>query len=184
MILNNQIVSRIASKSGLNFDKAKDYDILCDLIFSDTGRMIGVNTIKRLMGYLVDDRKTNDYTLNTVAIYLGFTSWDELCNSFRVNSEWSFDDETVYIQDLKVGTHVIIHYLNRKVKFEVLLFNGLNALKVLELENSSLKEGDILLISHIRKGEKLVAKSVYRGDEVGNYRTNGEVKDIQIINEI
>ena len=74
--------------------------------------------------------------------------------------------------------------MNRKVKFEVLLFNGLNALKVLELENSSLKEGDILLISHIRKGEKLVAKSVYRGDEVGNYRTNGEVKDIQIINEI
>ena len=131
MILNNQIVSRIASKSGLNFDKAKDYDILCDLIFSDTGRMIGVNTIKRLMGYLVDDRKTNDYTLNTVAIYLGFKSWEELCGSFRVNSEWSFHDEMVYIQDLKVGTHVIIQYLNRKVKFEVLLFNGLNALKVL-----------------------------------------------------
>ena len=54
MILNNQIVSRITTKSGLNFDKTKDYDILCDLIFSDTGRMIGVNTIKRLMGYLVD----------------------------------------------------------------------------------------------------------------------------------
>ena len=63
MILNNQIQDMIKARSGLSFDKAKDYDTLCDYIFSATNRTIGVNTIKRLMGYIIDDRKTNEYTL-------------------------------------------------------------------------------------------------------------------------
>lgn len=53
MILNNQILDMIKAKSGLSFDKAKDYDSLCDLIFTATNRTIGVNTIKRLMGYII-----------------------------------------------------------------------------------------------------------------------------------
>lgn len=184
MILNTQIISALKSKSGLGFDKAKDYGFFCDLVFSSTGRTIGENTVKRLLGYIPDDRNTSAYTLNTIAIYLGYASWNELCNTFRVNSEWAFNDETVYIQDLKIGSHVIIQYLNRKVKFDVVEFNGYHALKVIELENSSLKEGDILFVTQIRRSEKLVAKSVYRGSEVGNYRTNGEIKEIQIINDL
>ncbi len=71
MILNSLIIDAIKKKSGLCFDKAKDYDILCDKIFSSTNRTIGVNTIKRLMGYIVDDRKTNEY--GSVVILGGLT---------------------------------------------------------------------------------------------------------------
>lgn len=178
MILNNQIVSRITTKSGLNFDKTKDYDILCDLIFSDTGRMIGVNTIKRLMGYLVDDRKTNDYTLNTVAIYLGFKSWEELCGSLRIDSDWDYEDQTVYTEDLPFGTKVTVKYLNRIVTFLVVLFNDKKMLQVVEAQNSSLQSGDILAVEHLCVGQILESKTVYRGVATGNYRTNGELKEI------
>ena len=68
MILNSLIIDAIKKKSGLCFDKAKDYDILCDKIFSSTNRTIVVKTIKRLIVYIVDDRKTNENTLNTIAI--------------------------------------------------------------------------------------------------------------------
>jgi hypothetical protein len=73
-------------------NKAKDYDALCKDIFSTTNRTIGVNTIKRLMGYIVDDRNTNLYTLNTIAIYLDFENWETLCQSLQVDSSRNFED--------------------------------------------------------------------------------------------
>lgn len=73
-------------------NKAKDYDALCKDIFSTTNRTIGVNTIKRLMGYIVDDGNTNLYTLNTIAIYLDFENWETLCQSLQVDSSRNFED--------------------------------------------------------------------------------------------
>ena len=68
MILNNQILDRLKEKANLSFDKAKDFTILSSSIFEETKRSIGVTTIKRLLGYIDDNRKTNAYTLNTIAI--------------------------------------------------------------------------------------------------------------------
>ena len=51
-------------------------------------------------------------------------------------------------------------------------------LEVVEAKNSSLKAGDILQIEHLKEGEILEAKSVLRGKDVGNYRTNGELTKI------
>mgnify|MGYP000016627167 FL=1 len=122
MILNSLIIDAIKKKSGLCFDKAKDYDILCDKIFSSTNRTIGVNTIKRLMGYIVDDRKTNEYTLNTIAMYMGFQCWNDMYGAFRLDSEWNYSDDTVYVQDLHLGSTIKIKYLNRTIIFQVITF--------------------------------------------------------------
>ena len=103
MILNKQIITKIKDKSFLSFDKAKDFTILSSIIFEETKRSIGVTTIKRLLGYIDDSRKTNEYTLNTIAIYLGYKNWNELCCSLRIDSDWNFEDDKVYIDDLEVG---------------------------------------------------------------------------------
>ena len=66
MVFNSQIIEKLKEKSELSFDKSKDFESLCDKIFQQTGRTIGLTTIKRLMGYISDDRHTNVYTLNTV----------------------------------------------------------------------------------------------------------------------
>lgn len=178
MILNEKIIELIKNRSGLCFDKAKDYDILCDKIFSSTNRTIGVNTIKRLMGYIIDDRNTNDYTLNTIAIYLGFLTWDELCGSIRVDSDWNYDDQAVYVDDTPLGYKITVTYLNRTVRFEVVNYNGKKMLRVETAQNSSLAVGDILTVDHLKVGELLEAKTVYRGEAIGNYKTNGEIKRI------
>lgn len=180
MIFNEKIIKLIKERSELFFDKAKDYDVLCDKIFSATNRTIGVNTIKRLMGYIIDDRKTNIYTLNTVAIYLGFTNWDELCGSIRVDSDWNYVDQTVYIEDIHLGNNITVSYLNRIVSFEVVDYKGKKMLRVDAAQNSSLKVGDILKVEHMKVGEPLEAKTVYRGDVIGNYKTNGEIKRIEV----
>lgn len=180
MVLNSQIIESLKKESGLKLDKFKDFEILCDAIYKQTKRMIGLTTIKRLFGYIQDDRNPNDYTLNTIAIYLGFKDWEELSKSFRINSEWHYDDDSLYVQELKVGTTIKVKYLNRTVRFEVTLFHNSKVLKVLEAENSSLKIGDLLLVDYLKVGEVLKAKTVYRGTSIGNYRTNGELLIVDV----
>lgn len=65
--------------------------------------------------------------------------------------------------------------------FQVITFKGIQALKVIEATNSSLKADDILFVEHLRRGEILESKVVYRGDKIGNYRTNGEILEMEII---
>lgn len=178
MIFNNQIIEMLKKRSGLSFDKAKDYELLCASIYAATGRTIGVTTMKRLMGYISDERKTNEYTLNTIAIYLGHQSWSDLSCMLRIDSDWDFEDNTYYVDELPLDMVLKVKYLNREVCFKVVEFNKIRALQVLEAQNSSLNEGDILMIDHLKEGEILEAKSVFRGKTIGNYRTNGELKEI------
>ena len=180
MVFNSQIIEKLKEKSGLGFDKSKDFEILCDAIFQQTGRTIGITTMKRLMGYISDNRHTNEYTLNTIGIYLGYASWETLCATLRVDSEWNFEDETYYVEDLSEGSCIRVKYLNRVVIFDIISYEGTKVLRVKESENSSLKEGDVLFVEHLRRGEILEAKKVIRGESKGNYRTNGELKDVEI----
>lgn len=180
MILNSQIIQSIKDKSGLLLDKAKDFEILCGLIFKETGRTIGVNTLKRLLGYIVDDRKTIPYTLNTIALFLNHKSWKDLCEAVRIDSDWDFEDEAIYIHDLDVGDEIDVAYLDRKVSFLVSVIDGTKVLKVKSVENSSLRPGDILYVYKIQKGDIIEAEKVIRGSKIGNYKTNGEVSQICI----
>ncbi len=183
MILNNHIIGMIKEKSGLFFDKAKDYDALCNLIFLATNRTIGVNTVKRLMGYIIDDRNANEYTLNTIAIYLNYSSWNELCGSIRIDSDWNYDNtQTVYVDDLPCDCTIIVKYLNRTVSFKVVKFKEKKMLQVLETHNSSLSINDLLIVERLSVGEILESKCVYRGKSTGNYKTNGELREVIVDN--
>lgn len=181
MILNNQIITKIKEKSLLSFDKAKDFAILSSYIFEETKRYIGTTTLKRLFGYINDSRKTNEYTLNTIAIYLEYKNWDELCCSLRIDSDWNFEDDKVYVDDLDIGKEVFISYWDREVTFIVIEYQCKKALKVTKVLNSSLKEGDILLIQYLEIGKILEAKEVHRDSLVGNYCTNSELSEIHIV---
>ena len=183
MILNKQIIDKLKEKSGLVFDKSKDYEYLCDAIYKETGRTIGVTTMKRLFGYISDERNTNEYTLNTIAIYLDYPAWSELCYTLRIDSDWEYEDEAYYIDELPLDAILKVKYLNRVVSFKVIDYDKGRALQVIEAANSSLKTGDVLLIDHLKEGEILEAKSVIRGKTLGNYRTNGELKEITLLNE-
>lgn len=183
MILNSRIIDSIKNKSGLKFDKAKDFEIFCGMVYSETGRTIGVTTVKRLLGYIEDDRKTIPYTLNTIALYLNHKSWKELCETVRIDSDWDFEDEAIYIHSLDIGDEIEVAYLDRKVSFVVSVNDGTKVLSVKSVENSSLKPGDILFVYKIQKGDIIEAEKVIRGSKTGNYKTNGEVSKITIKNK-
>lgn len=181
MILNKDIINAIKEKSGLLFDKAGDFSVLSSLIFKETGRTIGVSTLKRLFNYISDDHRTSEYTMNTISLYLGFPSWRDYIAKNNIDSEWNFDDDAIYIDDLDEKTTIKVKYLDRIVVFEVVLLNNSKVLRVKESINSSLQVNDILYIYKIKKGELLQAEKVIRNGESGNYKTNGEVTFLEII---
>ncbi|MGL5893257.1 MAG: hypothetical protein ACRCZM_01400 [Bacteroidales bacterium] len=144
----------------------------------ETSRSMGITTLKRLMGYIHDDRKTNEYTLNTLAIYLGAKKWKDYVESNNVNSEWQFEDNSIHIDSLQLNVCLLVKYLDREVLFQVNLFEDKKVLKVILTKNSSLNKGDILFVERVKKGEIIVASKVIRGSNIGNYRTNSEVTDV------
>lgn len=180
MTLNTIIIEKIKQRSNLLFDKAGDFDLLSMYVFKETGRTIGVTTLKRLFNYIDDDRKASEYTLNTIALYLGNEDWQKLVRLINIDSIWGYEDETIYVHSLEIGTHLEVSYLDRRVTFCVIQKNGENILKVERSVNSSLKEGDECNIYRICKGKILEAEHVYREGKIGNYKTQGEVASIKI----
>lgn len=180
MFLPAVTIVQIKEITGLSFDKASDFEALADMISAKTSNRLGVTTLKRLIGYISDDRATNKSTLNILAKFLGFTSWDRYWATVNLDSAWDEEDDAVWIQELPVGTTIEVSYLNRTVAFEAVIFNEKLALKVIKSINASLKEEDIAMISKIKKGERLEASKVIRGDYSGAYHTNGEVRDFFI----
>ena len=179
MILNDRIKKELMDKSGVQLEKAKDFELLADIIFQTTKRSIGVTTLKRLFGTINDSRKTNEFTLNTIAIYLGYSSWDDYIATNSVDSIWNFPvDNTVYINELQENTTITIKYLNREVTFVVQVLDNTKVLVVKSAKNSSLACSDILYVHKIRKGELMEAEKIVRGNNIGNYKTNGEIYSI------
>lgn len=179
MILNDRIKKELMDKSGVQLEKAKDFELLADNIYQTTKRSIGVTTLKRLFGTINDSRKTNEFTLNTIAIYLGYSSWDDYIATNSVDSIWNFPvDNTVYINELQENTTITIKYLNREVTFVVQVLDNTKVLVVKSAKNSSLACGDILYVHKIRKGELMEAEKIVRGNNIGNYKTNGEIYSI------
>lgn len=181
MILSNIVIDDLKKKSGLHFDQAKDFDMLAKLILDVTQRSIGVTTLKRLMGYIDDDHRTNSYTLNTIALFLGFSTWDDYLLARSVDSIWGFQDSAVYIHELELDSEVLVKYMDRTVKFKVVEHKEKKALMVIEAVNSSLQPNDLLYIHKIEKGKRLEAEKVFRGDLIGNYKTSSELTAVELM---
>lgn len=179
-VLSDFVIKEIKKKSGLAFEMAKDYNLLSDMIYSQTSRNISANTLKRVMGHISDVRESTLYTLNTIAIFLGAYSWDDYNRRVANESQIAFADDSVLVRDLAVGSSVVVRYLNRVTRFTVIDHYGVRALKVVSALNSSLMEGDVAVIHKITKGMPLEADAVIRDGDSWNYRTRGEVVEIEV----
>lgn len=180
MVFSEDIIKDICNKSGLLFDRAGDFETLSSMVYKETGRTIGITTLKRLFNYIQDDRKASEYTLNTIAIYLGFENWETYLKTKNIDSEWGFSNDSIYPQELSLDDIVEIKYLNRVIEFIVVEFEGSKALKVSKAVNSSLLIGDIVFVHHLKVGENLVADKVFRNGLLGNYKTNGELSSVEV----
>lgn len=142
-----------------------------------TGEHIGVNTLKRLLGFIDDEREPRLSTLDIIARYLDFENWDLLkCFDDKSNSSFNATEDEIRTIDLYLDQRIQISYLpDRLIEIE---YSGDERFVVKESQNSKLQIGDELIITHIVKGYPLLVSHVWReGIDLGAF-TAGKAQGI------
>ncbi len=167
----------LESQCGRRIQLSSDCDFLACDIESKTGEHIGVNTIKRLMGFIADERQPRESTVDIIAHYLGFDDWQAVRLHVESCSNSSFDARGECLAgNLNVGQRLLITYPpNRKLTIEYL---GDSRFKVIGSENGKLLVGDVLTLTHIvRQYPLLVSDVVREGVHLGAF-TAGKAEGI------
>jgi len=163
------IREKLSEKSGIGIRLSRDCELLVLDIESATGEHIGVNTMKRLLGFIADERTPRTATLDVIARYLGFEDWETLRLVDENSSNSSFDDRDEYLACyLEPGRRLLISYPpNRRLTIE---HQEGNCFLVLDSDNSKLSAGDRLTLTHIVRGYPLLVAEVIRdGQNLGSF---------------
>ena len=169
MKLSPYMKDLLEQKCGREIRLSGDCEYLALDIESVIGEHIGVNTLKRLFGFIDDEREPRISTLDVIARYLGFESWQTL-QVYDDKSNSSFDStaDEVRVKDLAIGQHIQISYLPDRLL--TIAYQGHNRFVVLSSENSKLHQGDMLHITHIVRDYPLLVSDVIRdGLSLGSF---------------
>lgn len=172
---------------GLSMTKSADYEVLAQAIKDKTGEKLGVNTLKRMFGYFRDRVEPRRSTMDVIAAYLGYYNYDALIVVITEDADISsfMPVETLEVQTLEKDTRVKITYFpNREI---VLAYEGDFCFRVMALEGSlQLELGDVLTITQLAVGHRLLAAHVMRnGEDLGGYeaaKSHG-LKSVEIIKD-
>lgn len=159
-MLSLPIIAMIKKKSGLDFNNAKDFEVLSES-FPASDRL-GVNTLKRLMGYAKSPIAPRKATLDALAHYLGSSSWEVLTGTQPVESDWM--EKAFFADEIREGTSVEASWLpNRHL---VLLCIGENSFRVTQSLNGKLQVNDEVTIFNFRLEYPLQVFQVVRNGEI------------------
>lgn len=159
-MLSLPIIAMIKKKSGLDFSNAKDFEVLSES-FPASDRL-GVNTLKRLMGYAKSPIAPRKATLDALAHYLGSPSWEALVGLQPSDSDWI--EKAVSADEIKEGTSIEVQWLpDREI---TLLCIGENRFLVTESRHGRLLVGDEVTIQHFRLDYSLEVTHIVRNGAV------------------
>ncbi len=152
-------------------------------IEKQTNQHVGVNTLKRLLGYIEGVKEPRLFTLDIIARYIGFKNWDELLDDLNLSGNSGFSTiEEIEIKNLSAGDKISFCYSpDRKVTIEYL---EKNLFRVAESLNGKLQEGDIIEVNHFVLNYPLLVSNVERNGVMLGKFTAGKVSGITNLNLI
>ncbi|MBR1889600.1 MAG: hypothetical protein IJ816_03120 [Alloprevotella sp.] len=176
MLLSLYLKNLLRQKSGLDLRLPSDAERLALDIESVTGEHIGTNTLKRLLGFISDEREPRLTTLDILARYLDYPDWPTLYALERnSNSDFSRRADEIRSDGLSVGAEIRLGYLPDR--HLLLQHMGKGRFCVVKSENGKLKEHDEIEVAHFVKGYPLIVSHVWRdGADLGSFtagRTSG-----------
>ena len=136
-----------------------DFEYLMKAIEQKTGEHISTNTLKRLWGYLEGYTTSRRFTLNVIARYVGYRSWDDYCLHLNTTAASQiFDTQVIDCEVLEVGTQLVLKWHpGREVRLK---YNGDNMFTVIASHKAKLAVGDTFKCQAIIPGEPLVVSSL------------------------
>ena len=177
MKLPFHVIELLKRKSGIDLRLPSECELLSLDIEGRTGVHIGATTLKRLLGFAVDERTPHASTLDAIARYLGYAHWDELSTiEDSGNSDFEAPEGELRSADLQTGSSVEIAWLpDRRL---VLRYLGDCHYHIVESENSKLQVGDEVELQSFVLHHPLFVINVWRdGKPLGQF-TAGRVSGL------
>lgn len=183
MILSKITQKHIEQKLGVELRYPSDYEHLTYDIERLTKRRIGLNTIKRLFGAIESTAEPRLYTLDAIAVYLGYNNWDSYIVAISREGNSKFAESNVedsftelLSENLITGQKIEFQYFPDRVV--VVEFLSETQFRVLASRNSKLKTNDIFDVKGFYLNYPLIIQSVYReGFNLGRF-TAGEISGL------
>ena len=179
-MLSPIIKEQIENKLGKSIRYHSDLELLCIEIEKQTKQKISLNTLKRLFGFIDGVSEPRLYTLDTIALFLGFADWDIYLLSLDKSGNSGFNSlQEIKIETLPISSIVEFGYdPDRIVQVK---FEGQNHFKVISTRNSKLLENDLVEITHFVLNYPLVILNLIReGKSMGRF-TAGKVGGLTIL---
>ena len=149
MILPTHIQKLLRHKSGLNLRLSSDIEALQIEIEKTTNEYLSVNTLKRLIGFIHDEREPRTSTLDIIAKYLGFDNWDILLNIYEKHKALEDIKNTINGCCFYIGEIIEVKY--RKTQHITLQYTGNNIFHIVHSNNSELPEGNDIELNVINE---------------------------------
>ena len=181
--LPKEVIDKLGETLGSPIRYTSDCEKLSADISKRLNEIIGVTTLKRLFGFVNDVKVPRPITLDILARYTGFDSYDSMIRELGVEGDSGFEsDPDVVSARLNPGDRVSFTYLpDRQVTLE---YQGDLSFRVVESKGSSLQAGDIVITPVFYLHQPLRIESVKRGDSnLGRY-VAGKVSGITSISVV
>lgn len=146
-MLAKAIKDLIESKFGSPVRYAKICDKLATDISTVTSHRLSASTTRRLMGFTKDINAPRPYTLDVIAEYLGYNTYDDLLDSFNPNKNQNTLLDRIDADKLKVGTVVKVG-LNDTTSFTI-EYIGDRSFKILDCANANVCVDDSITLDRI-----------------------------------
>ena len=182
-MLSEIIKKKIEEKSGIKIRYSRDCDILANEIFKKSNCKLSASTIRRLFGFIKSEATPRVYSLDVIAIYLDYPSWDDLIQSLN-KSETVTSKIITEIKSSKIKKGDKYQYSCKPsvvVSFECI---GNSKFKVIEAKNSQLLKGDLFTASLLALHHPLFILDVERdGKQLGRL-IEAKISGITSINKL
>ncbi len=167
---HEKLIDEVRRTVGCSISTPQDFDHLSLRIFEKTHALISVSTLKRALGYLHQNVQPGPNTLNALARYVGYESYEHFCNSCGDEASQSNVVTHAALRTETLPSGVRIRLTWRPGRVCMVRHLGGCRFEVLEAVNTKLSVGDtfsaMLIICH----EPLYLKNlVHRGEAPVTY---------------
>jgi hypothetical protein len=179
-MLSPVIKEQIETKLGKSIRYHSDLEHLSFEIEKATKQKISLNTLKRLFGFIAGVTEPRLFTLDTVALYLGYANWDVYLLSLQQTGNSSFNS----LQEIKIETLdplSIIEFGYDPDRVVQVCYENNHIFRVIQSRNSKLQVNDVIEISHFVLHYPLIIIRVLRdGINMGRF-TAGKVGGLTVL---
>ena len=151
--------------SGITPRTPKDFDRLNLVISKRVVGSVSTTTLKRFWNYIESDVHPSPNTLECLAHFIGYRSFDTYCEAKRApESQSAFvSASTLDIRSLKKGALVRLTWMPDRVC--LIRYLGDGEFKVVESHNAKMKTDDIFHCALIMEGQPVYFQAIRRGNE-------------------